>query len=74
MLAIALILESEPDVHLSLNCEAGVWGTHSGKRLVNRLYGILNYAGSYLTYSGGEGFYPALPCEGVEDRDRIPVR
>ena len=52
----------------------GVWVPHSGKRLANLPYGVPNHAGPYVTSSGGEGFFLALPCGVDEYMDRIPVQ
>ena len=73
MLAVAPILESEPDVELSLNCEVGVWFPHSSKRLSNQPYDVLNRAVLYLASAEGEVSCQVFSREGVEDRDRIPV-
>ena len=48
LLDVARILESDPDVYLSLTCEAGVWFPHSGERLDNQTYGFHNHVGYYL--------------------------
>ena len=59
-LAIEIILKLELDVYLTLNFEVGVWFPHSGKRLSNKMYGVLNYAVSYLISTGGEEFCMVL--------------
>ena len=74
LLDVARILESDPDVYLSLTCEAGVWFPHSGERLENQPCGNLKCTGLYFTSAEGEGSCTVMSCEGVEDRLRIPVR
>ena len=69
MLDIALLLKSEPDVYISLTCELGVRVPHSGKRLANGTYDVLNHAGLFLTSAWDEGFFLVLPHKGVKDRD-----
>ena len=66
MLYVAPELEAESAVQFPLDCKEGVSGPHSGKRLANYLYRLLNHVGLYLASSGGDGPFPVLPCKIVK--------
>ena len=66
-------IEMETDVYLNFNCEVRIWDPHSGKRMSNQTYGVLNHAGLYLKSAGGKGSCPVLPRKIIEDRHWIPV-